>query len=138
MPEVLLLGSKFCCVDFCTAVGQMLTCCRKIAGRASQRNKCTQQINGLAALTFRPLNSFRQPFVRRPRGFCHLTTNAAVVDYRTDHKLEYRPLGLASGFPAAPPDQLCLDGFEERFHHGKDEKTFSLTRNRPNLAEVRS
>jgi hypothetical protein len=32
--------------------------------------------------------------------------------------LEYRPLGLASGFPAVPPDQLCLDGFEERFHHG--------------------
>ena len=32
--------------------------------------------------------------------------------------LEYRPLGLASGFQAVPPDQLCLDGFEERFHYG--------------------
>ncbi|WP_331458382.1 DUF6538 domain-containing protein [Pseudorhodobacter wandonensis] len=42
-----------------------------------------QKGNGLVTLTFRPLNSFRQPFVRRPRGFCHLTTNAAVVDYRT-------------------------------------------------------
>ena len=37
---------------------------------------------GLVTLTFRPLNSFRQPFVRRPRGLCHLTTNASVVDYR--------------------------------------------------------
>ena len=39
--------------------------------------------DGLVTLTFRPLNSFTQPFVLRPRGFCHLTTNAAVVDYRT-------------------------------------------------------
>ena len=39
--------------------------------------------SGLVALTFRSLNSFRQPFVRRPRGFCHLTTSAAVVDCRS-------------------------------------------------------
>ena len=32
--------------------------------------------------------------------------------------LEYRPLGLAFGFPAVPSDQLCLDGFEERFCNG--------------------
>jgi hypothetical protein len=38
---------------------------------------------GLVTLTFRSLNSFRLPFVRRPRGFCLLTMNDAVVDYRT-------------------------------------------------------
>lgn len=29
--------------------------------------------------------------------------------------LEYRTFGLASGWPAGPPDQICLDGFEVRF-----------------------
>ena len=32
--------------------------------------------------------------------------------------LEYRPFGLASGFPTVAPDKLSLDGLEERFHHG--------------------
>ena len=32
--------------------------------------------------------------------------------------LEYRALRLASGFPARAPDQLRLDGFEERLNHG--------------------
>ncbi len=32
--------------------------------------------------------------------------------------LEYRPFRLASGFPSAAPDQLGLDGFEERLDHG--------------------
>ena len=38
---------------------------------------------GLVTLAFRSLNSFRQPFVRRPRGFCHPAMNAAAADYRT-------------------------------------------------------
>ncbi|MEP3300115.1 MAG: DUF1403 family protein [Pseudoruegeria sp.] len=37
---------------------------------------------GLVPFAFRSLNSFRQPFVRRPRGFCHLAMNDAVLDYR--------------------------------------------------------
>ena len=32
--------------------------------------------------------------------------------------LEDRTFGLASGFPAVAPDQLCLEGFEERLDHG--------------------
>ena len=32
--------------------------------------------------------------------------------------LENRALGLASCFPTVTPDQLRLDGFEERLHHG--------------------
>jgi len=32
--------------------------------------------------------------------------------------LEYRALGLTACFPAVPPDQLSLNGFEDRFHHG--------------------
>ena len=43
--------------------------------------------------------------------------------------LEYGPLGLASGFPTITPDQLGLDGFEERFHHGI-VVTISLTAHR--------
>ena len=31
-------------------------------------------VNGLVPLTFRSLNSFMRPFVRRPRGFCHLAS----------------------------------------------------------------
>ena len=31
--------------------------------------------------------------------------------------LEYRPFGLASCFPTVTPDQLRLDGFEERLDH---------------------
>lgn len=76
------------------------------------------QTNGLVAFTFRSLSSFRQPFVRRRRGFCHLTTSASVANCRTINVLEYRPFGLASGFPTVAPDQLCLEGFEERFNHG--------------------
>ena len=38
---------------------------------------------GLVTLAFRSLNSFRQPFVRRPKGFCHPAMNAAAADYRT-------------------------------------------------------
>jgi hypothetical protein len=38
---------------------------------------------GLVALTFRSLNSFMQPFVRRPRGFCHLATSACGVGYKS-------------------------------------------------------
>jgi len=38
--------------------------------------------NGLATVAFRSLNSFRLPFVRRPRGFCRPAMNDAVVDYR--------------------------------------------------------
>ncbi len=37
----------------------------------------------LVPFAFRSLTSFIRPFVRRPKGFCHLTKNAAVVDYRT-------------------------------------------------------
>ena len=32
--------------------------------------------------------------------------------------LEYRALGLTACFPTVPPDQLSLNGFEERFDHG--------------------
>ena len=38
---------------------------------------------GLVTLSFRSLNSFRRPFVRKPRGFSHPAMSAAVVDYRT-------------------------------------------------------
>lgn len=31
---------------------------------------------------------------------------------------EDRPFGLASGFPAISPDQLCFDGFKERVKDG--------------------
>ena len=32
--------------------------------------------------------------------------------------LKYSPFRLASCFPTVTPDQLRLDGFEERLHHG--------------------
>jgi hypothetical protein len=32
--------------------------------------------------------------------------------------LEYGSISLTSGFPAVAPDQLALERFEERFHHG--------------------
>jgi len=32
--------------------------------------------------------------------------------------LEYRALGLTACVPTVAPDQLSLDGFEERFNHG--------------------
>ena len=38
--------------------------------------------SGLVPLTFRSPNSFRQPFVQRPRDFCHLAMSVAAVDYR--------------------------------------------------------
>ncbi len=37
----------------------------------------------LFTLALRSLISFMRPFVQMPRGFCHLSTSAAVVDYRT-------------------------------------------------------
>ena len=37
---------------------------------------------GFVALTFRSPNSFSQPFVQRPRDFCHLVMSVAAVDYR--------------------------------------------------------
>ena len=38
--------------------------------------------SGLVPLTFRSLNLFMQPFVRRPRGFCHPAMSDGGVDYR--------------------------------------------------------
>ena len=38
---------------------------------------------GLVTLAFRSLNSFMQPFVGKPKDFCHLAMSAAVVDYKT-------------------------------------------------------
>ncbi|MDQ7070041.1 MAG: hypothetical protein Q9M48_04755, partial [Rhodobacterales bacterium] len=35
---------------------------------------------GLVAITFRSLNSFKRPFVRKPRGFYRPAMNAAAVD----------------------------------------------------------
>ena len=46
-----------------------------------QTNKTKHRI-GLVTLTFRSLNLFRQPFVRRPRGFCHPAMNDGGVGYR--------------------------------------------------------
>lgn len=50
---------------------------------ASRRFRILAVNDGLVPVTFRSLNSFMQPFVRRPRGFCHLTTSVGVVDCRT-------------------------------------------------------
>ena len=51
----------------------------------SPRNKYTErdQNNGLVPLTFRSLNSFMQPFVQMPRGFCRLGTSGGGVDCRS-------------------------------------------------------
>jgi hypothetical protein len=43
----------------------------------------SNRIDGLVPVAFRSLDSFRQPFVRRPRGFCRPAMNAAAVGYRT-------------------------------------------------------
>lgn len=37
---------------------------------------------------------------------------------KTVNVLEYRALGLTACFPTVPPDQLSLNGYEERFNHG--------------------
>jgi hypothetical protein len=39
-------------------------------------------------------------------------------------RLEYSPFGLASCFPTIAPDQLGLEGFEERLHHGIEAPIF--------------
>jgi hypothetical protein len=38
--------------------------------------------------------------------------------------LENSPFGLASCFPKIAPDQLSLDGFEERLNHGIEAPIF--------------
>mgnify|MGYP000014665650 CR=1 FL=1 len=38
--------------------------------------------SGLVTLAFRPLRSFRRPFVRMPSGFCRLTMNGDDGSYR--------------------------------------------------------
>jgi len=53
-----------------------------VAVSADPEHKAADQI-GLVTFAFRSLNSFRQPFFRRPRGFFHPAMNDAVVDYRT-------------------------------------------------------
>ena len=40
-------------------------------------------VTGLVTLASQSRSSFMRPFVQMPRGFCHLSTSAAVVDYRT-------------------------------------------------------
>jgi hypothetical protein len=39
--------------------------------------------NGLVAFTFRSLNSFMRPFVRMPRGFCHLAMSDVGAGYKS-------------------------------------------------------
>jgi hypothetical protein len=39
--------------------------------------------HGLVALTFRSLNLFMRPFVRMPRGFCHLAMSEVGVGYKS-------------------------------------------------------
>jgi hypothetical protein len=56
---------------------------RRVRAKTPLKKLIDRFILGLVPLTFRSLNSFRLPFVRRPRGFCLLTMNDAVVDYRT-------------------------------------------------------
>ena len=34
------------------------------------------------------------------------------------NRAKYRALGLTASVPKIAPDQLCLDGFEERLSHG--------------------
>ena len=38
---------------------------------------------GLVAFTFRSLNSFMRPFVRMPRGFCHLAMSDVGAGYKS-------------------------------------------------------
>ncbi len=45
--------------------------------------KPNQHTTGLVPVTFRSLNSFMQPFVRMPRGFCRRAMNGGGVDCRT-------------------------------------------------------
>ena len=41
------------------------------------------QVSGLVAFTFRSLNSFMRPFVRMPRGFCHLAMSDVGAGYKS-------------------------------------------------------
>ena len=48
----------------------------------SARNTVINLVIGLVPLTFRSLNSFMRPFVRKRRGFCHPAMNGGGADLR--------------------------------------------------------